>query len=137
MDTEVLVLGSGLAGLVLALKVADRARVILCSKTDVKTTNSAMAQGGIAAVTGRDDSLESHVDDTLAAGAGLCRLEVVRRIVEQGPQRIQDLLKWGVQFDMGSEGAALTLEGGHSARRIWHVADHTGQEIHSHLLKLV
>lgn len=137
MDTEVLVLGSGLAGLVLALKVAETSRVILCSKTDVKTTNSAMAQGGIAAVTGRDDSFDRHVEDTLAAGAGLCRLEVVRRIVEQGPARIQDLLNWGVHFDMGDSGAALTLEGGHSARRIWHVADHTGLEIHSHLLGLV
>jgi L-aspartate oxidase len=137
MDTDVLVLGSGLAGLVLALKVADQAKVILCSKTDVKTTNSAMAQGGIAAVTGDDDSFDRHVEDTLAAGGGLCHLDVVRRIVEQGPARIQDLLNWGVRFDTGASGAELTLEGGHSARRIWHVADHTGQEIHSHIARLV
>jgi L-aspartate oxidase len=137
MDTEVLVLGSGLAGLVLALKVADQAKVILCSKTDVKTTNSAMAQGGIAAVSGPGDSFERHVDDTLKAGAGLCRPDVVSRIVEQGPGRIQDLLRWGVKFDMQGKGAELTLEGGHSARRIWHIADHTGLEIHSQLLEKV
>ncbi len=140
MDTEVLVLGSGLAGLVLALKVADTARVILCTKTDVKTTNSAMAQGGIAAVMAKDDSFDRHVEDTLAAGAGLCRVDVVRQIVEQGPARIRDLEQWGVKFDVSEEDgkrAALTREGGHSARRILHIADHTGLELHNHLLAQV
>lgn len=134
MDTEVLVLGSGLAGLVLALKVASRSRVILCTKTDVRTTNSAMAQGGIAAVTAQDDSFDRHVEDTLTAGAGLCRPDVVRKIVEQGPDRIKDLVDWGVKFDAGPDGVDLTREGGHSARRILHIADHTGHALHSHLL---
>lgn len=138
MDTEVLVLGSGLAGLVLALKLADRQNVILCTKTDVRTTNSAMAQGGIASVTAIDDSFDRHLQDTLSAGAGLCRPEVVREIVEQGPDRIQDLMKWGVEFDVDEgNNVDLTREGGHSARRILHVADHTGLAIHSHLLNLV
>lgn len=137
MDTEVLVLGSGLAGLVLALKTADHADVLLCTKTDLGTTNSAMAQGGIAAVMAEDDSFDRHVDDTLKAGAGLCHLDVVRAIIEQGPERIQDLLNWGVRFDLEGGKVALTREGGHSVRRILHVADHTGQEIHSHLLQLV
>jgi len=137
MDTEVLVLGSGLAGLVLALKVAEHSHVILCTKTDLRTTNSAMAQGGIAAVTAEDDSFERHVEDTLAAGAGLCRLDVVRRIVEQGPERIRDLVGWGVKFDSGTAGVDLTREGGHSARRILHIADHTGMALHNQLLERV
>lgn len=139
MDTECLVIGSGLAGLALALKVADRTKVLLCTKTDLKTTNSAMAQGGIAAVMSEEDSFEQHVQDTLKAGAGLCDVDVVREVVEQGPLRIQDLIAWGVKFDLGESGAAadLTREGGHTVRRILHIADHTGQEVHSQLLRKV
>lgn len=141
MDTEVLVLGSGLAGLVLALKLADSARVLICTKTSLRTANSAMAQGGIAAVMAEDDSFDRHVADTLAAGAGLCRVDVVRHIVEQGPDRIRDLTAWGVKFDVedasGGGRVDLTREGGHSARRILHIADHTGLELHSHLLERV
>lgn len=138
MDTEALILGSGLAGLVLALKVADQAKVLLCTKTDLATTNSAMAQGGIAAVMSNEDSFDRHVEDTLVAGAGLCNPEVVREIIEAGPERITDLLNWGVKFDLNSEDQIdLTREGGHSMRRILHVADHTGQEVHAHLLRRV
>lgn len=138
MDTEVLVLGSGLAGLVLALKVAESARVLICTKTSLRTANSAMAQGGIAAVMAEGDSFDQHVEDTLNAGAGLCRVDVVRNIVEQGPARIDDLLRWGVQFDVsGEKKIDLTREGGHSARRILHIADHTGLELHTHLLARV
>lgn len=138
MDTECLVLGSGLAGLALALKVADYAKVLLCTKTDLKTTNSAMAQGGIAAVMSEEDSFEQHIQDTLKAGAGLCDVNVVRQVVEQGPERIQDLMNWGVRFDLGESAKVdLTREGGHSVRRILHVADHTGQELHSQLLQKV
>jgi L-aspartate oxidase len=136
-DTDVLILGSGLAGLVLALKVADRSKVLLCTKTDLKTTNSAMAQGGIAAVVSEEDSFESHVNDTLVAGAGLCDPFVVRQIVEDGPARIADLVRWGVQFDLDQGEVDLTREGGHSMRRILHIADHTGQEVHSQLLARV
>ncbi|MBX3021714.1 MAG: L-aspartate oxidase [Bdellovibrionales bacterium] len=138
MDTQALVLGSGLAGLVLALKVADQAKVLLCTKTDLKTTNSAMAQGGIAAVMSDEDSFERHIEDTLIAGAGLCNPEIVRAVIEQGPARIQDLIHWGVKFDLDeSSRIALTREGGHSVRRILHIADHTGQEVHAELLKRV
>jgi L-aspartate oxidase len=136
MDTECLVLGSGLAGLTLALKVADYAKVLLCTKTDLRTTNSAMAQGGIAAVMSAEDSFDRHVEDTLIAGAGLCDPAVVRQVIEQGPERIRDLLDWGVKFDLDEQdGISLTREGGHSVRRILHVADHTGQEIHSQILR--
>jgi L-aspartate oxidase len=123
----------------LALKVADTAKVLLCTKTDLKTTNSAMAQGGIAAVMSDEDSFDSHVQDTLNAGAGLCDPEVVRRVIEHGPDRIRDLMNWGVQFDVEGDGpqVSLTREGGHSVRRILHIADHTGQDLHAHLLKKV
>ncbi len=139
MDTEALVLGSGLAGLVLALKVADYAKVLLVTKTDLKTTNSAMAQGGIAAVMSEEDSFDRHVQDTLNAGAGLCDPHVVRQVIEQGPARIRDLMDLGVQFDLDLDGSrvALTREGGHSVRRILHIADHTGQDLHAHLLQKV
>lgn len=139
MDTNVLVLGSGLAGLVAALKVADQAQVLLCTKTDLQTTNSAMAQGGIAAVMASDDSFEKHVQDTLNAGAGLCNPEVVRYVIEQGPDRIADLIEWGVKFDLdgATDQPALAREGGHSVRRILHVADHTGQEVHAQVLARV
>lgn len=138
MDTDALVLGSGVAGLVLALKVANRAKVLLVSKTGVSITNSAMAQGGIAAVMAPDDSFRSHIQDTLDAGAGLCDPEVVREVVEQGPARIQDLIDWGVPFDLDeSDKIALTREGGHSVRRILHIADHTGQAVHGQLMKRV
>ncbi len=138
MDTECLVLGSGLAGLALALKVATYAKVLICTKTDLSTTNSAMAQGGIAAVMSDEDSFDRHIQDTLTAGAGLCSVDVVRRTVEQGPDRIQDLIDWGVQFDLGeSSRIALTQEGGHTVRRILHIADHTGQQVHAQLLKQV
>lgn len=138
MDTDALVLGSGLAGLVLALKIADQSKVLLCTKTDLGTTNSAMAQGGIAAVMSDEDSFDRHVQDTLTAGAGLCDENVVRTIIEQGPARIADLVRWGVEFDLDADARVdLTREGGHSMRRILHVADHTGQQVHAKLLERV
>lgn len=139
MDTECLVLGSGLAGLVLALKVADTAKVLLCTKTDLKTTNSAMAQGGIAAVMSEEDSFDRHVQDTLNAGAGLCDPEAVRRVIELGPDMVSDLMRWGVQFDLNGDNSRvdLTREGGHSVRRILHIADHTGEHVHAQLLRKV
>lgn len=138
VDTEALVLGSGLAGLVLALKVADQSKVLLCTKTDLKTTNSAMAQGGIAAVMSEEDSFDRHVADTLNAGAGLCDPLVVRGIIEAGPDRIADLVRWGVKFDLNASAEVdLTREGGHSMRRILHIADHTGQDVHAQVLRQV
>jgi L-aspartate oxidase len=134
---DFLVIGSGLAGLSYALKVADRGRVVILSKTAAPATNTSMAQGGIAAVMSPDDSFESHVQDTLQAGAGLCHEDIVRAVVEDAPARIEDLIKWGIKFDVQDQAGAkldLTREGGHSHRRILHVQDHTGQEIHEALL---
>lgn len=134
--TDFLVIGSGLAGLAFALKAAARGHVTILTKDKVEATNTAWAQGGIAAVTASDDTFESHIDDTLRAGGGLCDIEVVRNIVSQAPERIQDLINWGVKFDYKNNTEIdLTREGGHSARRILHFEDHTGSEIHRALLK--
>ncbi|MBX3019661.1 MAG: L-aspartate oxidase [Bdellovibrionaceae bacterium] len=135
---DFLVIGSGLAGLAFALKVAHRGTVTILSKDKVTGANTPWAQGGIAAVISKDDSFESHIHDTLRAGAGLCRVDAVRNIVEQAPDRIRDLMNWGVKFDrLGNDEVDLTLEGGHSHRRILHFEDHTGSEIHRALLAQV
>lgn len=127
-----LVLGSGLAGLSFALRAAELGSVHLLCKTDLTQTNTALAQGGIASVSGPEDSFESHINDTLVAGAGLCRENVVKNFIYQAPDRIQDLIKWGVEFDKN-----VTREGGHSFRRIFHHEDQTGLAIHRQLLKQV
>src|SRR5688500_15425118 len=98
-NTEILVIGSGLAGLALALKAARFGRVTVISKGQFPATNTAMAQGGIAAVHDEDDSFTQHIADTLEAGAGLCHREVVEAMVRQAPDRVRDLLDWGVRFD--------------------------------------
>jgi L-aspartate oxidase len=141
---DFLILGSGIAGLSFALKVAPRGRVAIVTKKDRAESNTNYAQGGIASVTSKEDSFESHVRDTLAAGAGLCKESVVRTIVEEGPARIQELIELGMKFserDAPSEdgGKELDLgrEGGHSKRRILHAKDVTGREIERALLNAV
>ncbi len=137
--TDFLVIGSGLAGLSYALKVAEHGHVVVLSKSKVLGSNTSMAQGGIAAVMSPSDSFESHVEDTLVAGAGLCHEDAVREVVQTAPDRIEDLFNWGVGFDLeGSQGDLdLSREGGHSHRRVLHVQDHTGQEIHQQLFAKV
>jgi L-aspartate oxidase len=133
---DFLVIGSGLAGIAFALKAAAQGRVLVVSKTSLEFSNTEKAQGGIAAVMDQDDSLEKHIQDTLTAGAGLCYEEAVRRVVEQAPTRIHDLIEWGVKFDRDNEHKiALAREGGHSARRILHVEDQTGLQIHRQVLQ--
>lgn len=131
-ETDFLIVGSGLAGLACALKIADRGKVTILTKSTLGGTNTAWAQGGIAAVSSEGDSFESHIDDTLRAGAGLCHLDVVKNYIEQAPDRIRDLMSWGVAFDEDptSHAPSLTREGGHSFRRILHHEDTTGREIH-------
>lgn len=142
-QSDVLIIGSGTAGLTLALKLSSLGKVIVLAKESAKDTNSSMAQGGISAVMSEEDSFESHIQDTLVAGAGLCKETVVRNYVEQAPDRIQDLLNWGVHFDVRKEGNEttneidLTREGGHSFRRILHFEDQTGLEVHRTLLARV
>jgi L-aspartate oxidase len=140
-SSDYLIIGSGLAGLSAALKLAEKASVILLTKEKSTFSNTSWAQGGIAAVMGSEDSFESHIRDTLISGAGLCKTEVVSNVVRQAPDRIADLINWGVVFDQkdksqnSAEEVDLTREGGHSHRRILHVEDHTGANIHQALLK--
>jgi L-aspartate oxidase len=138
---DYLVLGSGLAGLFFALKVAPRGRVAIVTKKDRAESNTNYAQGGIASVTSKEDSFESHVRDTLTAGAGLCKKDAVRTIVEDGPARIAELIELGMKFSErdtpGEDGGReldLGREGGHSKRRILHAKDVTGREIERALL---
>ncbi len=124
-QTDVLVVGSGLAGLAVSLKLSQTRQVLILAKETVSQTNTSWAQGGIAAVMSKSDSFESHILDTLNAGAGLCRQAAVEDIVRQAPDRIQDLIDWGADLDPQD----LTREGGHSSRRILHFEDHTGSHI--------
>jgi len=127
---DFLVIGSGLGGLSFALKVAEKGRVALVTKTGMEETNTRYAQGGIAAVTYKPDSYKKHVEDTLSAGDGLCNEEVVRMVVKDAPRQIGELIQWGTEFDRVSNGKYdLAREGGHSEYRILHHKDNTGQEI--------
>ena len=128
---DVLVIGSGVAGLTLALQLDKKFRVALVSKSTLKGGASWLAQGGIAAVFDKDDSAESHVRDTLIAGAGLCHDDSVRYVVENGPTAVNWLIDQGVDFTLDSDRAHyhLTQEGGHSHRRILHSADATGKAV--------
>ena len=141
---DYLILGSGIAGLSFALKAAAHGRVAIVTKKDRAESNTNYAQGGIASVTSKEDSFELHVQDTLEAGAGLCKESVVRTIVEEGPARIQELIELGMKFserDAPSEdgGKELDLgrEGGHSKRRILHAKDVTGREVERALLNAI
>jgi L-aspartate oxidase len=141
---DFLVLGSGVAGLTFALKVASRGRVAIITKKGRAESNTNYAQGGIAAVTSKEDSFELHVRDTLEAGAGLCKESVVRTIIQEGPARIAELIELGMQFSErelphshGARELDLGKEGGHSKRRILHAKDVTGREIERALLAAV
>jgi len=141
---DFLVLGSGIAGLCFALKVAPRGRVAIVTKKDRAESNTNYAQGGIAAVTSKEDSFELHVRDTLKAGAGLCKEAIVRTIIEEGPARIAELMELGMHFSerevAGPNGAReldLGREGGHSKRRILHAKDVTGREVERALLEAI
>lgn len=137
-ETDFLVIGSGLAGLGFALKVADYGQVTVLTKTSLLETNTSYAQGGIAAVTSKNDTYEQHVRDTLEAGDNLSDEEVVRMVISEAPGQIKELVNWGTQFDRNKSGTyELAREGGHSARRILHYKDHTGAEIQRNLVKQV
>jgi L-aspartate oxidase len=134
---DFLVLGSGIAGLFYALQVAEHGRVAIVTKKRAAESATNYAQGGIAAVVASDDSFESHIRDTLEAGAGLCHEEAVRQVVEGGPATIEALLSYGVEFDhseSGEPGFELGREGGHRHRRVLHHRDATGREIERALL---
>lgn len=131
-----LVIGGGIAGLTFALEVADAGPVAVLFKKEATQSSTAWAQGGVAAVTTPDDDIELHINDTVAAGGGLCDPAVVRMVVEEGPRRVAELIGRGVAFDKtDANHFHLHQEGGHSRRRIFHAADQTGYEIQQVLLQ--
>ncbi|MCF8370257.1 MAG: L-aspartate oxidase [Bacteroidales bacterium] len=135
---DFLVVGSGIAGLSYALKVADHGSVCIISKTSLDETNTRYAQGGIAAVTYQPDTIEKHLADTLSAGDGLCKPEIVEIVVKEGPGQITELVNWGTLFDKQPNGLFdLAKEGGHSEHRVLHHKDNTGYEIQMSLSKKV
>ena len=133
---DLVIIGSGIAGLSFALKVAQAGfRVSIFTKKDKAESNTNYAQGGIAAVTSAGDDLDKHVNDTLEAGDGLCDPKVVEEILRDGPDRIKDLVDLGVAFSSLEDGRpSLGKEGGHSERRVLHVKDVTGKAIEDALL---
>jgi L-aspartate oxidase len=137
LDFDILIVGTGLAGLTAALQLAPTNRVALLTKRTVADCASAWAQGGIAAVLAEDDSFENHVQDTFTAGAGLCDAGATRQVVEGAPAAIAWLQKMGVPFSKEGDALHLTREGGHSHRRIVHVTDATGAAVQETLLKAV
>jgi len=135
---DVLIIGSGAAGLSLALRLPSDIRIAVIAKRSLSEGNTMYAQGGISAVLDKQDSIASHVADTLTAGAGLCDKETVQLVVENGPENIRWLLEEGVQFTQeeeatSSSGFHLTREGGHSHRRVIHAADATGYSVETTL----
>ena len=148
IKTDFLVIGSGIAGLTFALKVAEFGHVSIITKKGIMDSNTALAQGGIASVFGKLDSFELHIRDTLVAGDGLCNRDVVEKVVKNGPDRIRELIELGVNFNInekmgkGETGSLhpdfdLGREGGHSQKRIVHAQDMTGREIEKVLVEHV
>jgi len=140
----VIIIGGGLAGLSLALRLGMRGvGVTILSKSELDEGSTRYAQGGIAAVLGDDDSYQSHIDDTLEAGGGLCNRRSVEFVVKRAPQAVQWLIERGVSFsrrgdaDDGDAEYHLTREGGHSHRRVLHAADATGEEVEVTLEQMV
>jgi L-aspartate oxidase len=135
---DFLVIGSGIAGLTYAFKVAPYGKVIVVTKRSAEESNTRYAQGGIAAVMYTPDSYEKHIQDTIIAGAGLCDEKIVRLTITESTERIQELIDWGTNFDKTTSGKYdLAKEGGHSEYRVLHHKDNTGQEIERALLEKV
>lgn len=142
LKTDVLVIGSGISGLSYAIKVAQKfpdSKITIVTKADGDESNTKYAQGGVAVVTDfENDSFEKHIEDTLRAGDGLCKLEAVEVVVKEGPQRFREIVSWGAQFDKDDLGTYdLGREGGHTENRVVHHKDITGYEIERALLEVV
>jgi len=137
-QVDFLVIGSGIAGLTFAIKVAKHGKVCIVTKSRMDDTATSWAQGGIAAVMYTPDSFEKHIHDTIIAGDGLCNEEVVRFTISESTERIRELVKWGTKFDKTTSGRYdLAKEGGHSEYRVLHHKDSTGREIENKLLEQV
>ncbi len=128
--TDILVIGAGIAGLRAALDIPPAIDVLVVTKDNIHQSNSAFAQGGIAGVLSPEDRFANHIEDTLAAGGGLCDPGIVEMVVREAPHQIADLIRMGTHFDEEEGHLALTREGGHSHRRIVHaLGDATGFEV--------
>ncbi|MBW4890411.1 L-aspartate oxidase [Mucilaginibacter sp. HMF5004] len=138
-DVDFLVIGSGIAGLSFALKAAKHGKVLIVTKSNEDESNTKYAQGGVAVVVDKkDDSFEKHIKDTLIAGDGLCDKEIVEIVVKEGPERIQEIIDYGTNFDKTNQGLFdLAKEGGHSEFRVLHYKDITGFEIERALLEQI
>jgi L-aspartate oxidase len=138
IETDFLIIGSGIAGLSLALKLAPHGTVAIITKKEKAESNTNYAQGGIAAVLSPDDSFDIHINDTLKSGAGLCNTKAVELLVRKGPERVQELMRWGVDFSKSNQLQDMPFdlgrEGGHSKNRIVHAKDLTGREVERSLL---
>lgn len=137
VETDFIIIGSGIAGLFSAFKLSELGEVYVLTKADKRENNSSYAQGGIAAAISEADSFEAHCKDTIKAGAEHCYPEAVELLVKKGPARINELIELGTNFDGWNNNFDLTKEGGHSQRRILHAGDATGREISQSLLEAV
>lgn len=140
--TNYLIIGSGIAGLSLAIRLAERfpdRAITLLTKSDENTSNTQFAQGGIAVVTDAQvDSFEKHIQDTLICGGGICNEEVVQMVITEGPKRLQEIIDWGARFDLDKNGNLdLGKEGGHSENRVVHHKDQTGHEMANAMLRYI
>jgi len=138
IKTDFLIIGAGIAGLTSAIQLQKYGKVLILVKRTLPECNTYYAAGGISCVWDKNDSFEQHKKDTMIAGDGLCKEEVVDEIIREGPNRINDLIKWGIQFDKMPNGEYdLTQEGGHTQRRILHARDLTGKAVFETLLNKV
>lgn len=138
IEVDYLVVGSGIAGLSYALKAANHGKVLIVTKSNEDESNTKYAQGGVAVVVDKSDSFEKHITDTLIAGDGLCDVDIVEKVVMEGPERIKEIIEYGTNFDEIRKGEFdLAKEGGHSEHRVLHYKDITGFEIERALLERV